>query len=430
MRSPGRAPRTPSVTGRRQDASELYEVARWGKGYFSVGAEGHLLVHPTKDPSRALDLKQLVDHLQLRGIGLPTLIRFSDILKHRLRDIAEAFQSAISAAQLQRQIRLRLPDQGEPAASGRRRSPEVRAALFVRARGRLEAGAAGGRGHRRQRHADHLQRLQGRRVHRDGDAGPEDRAAHHSGGREIHRAGADPRDRRAGRRAADDRHAREAGGARRRALAVVRRLPLEVRADGRRDHPRPRRAEVARHGRLLPAAPLPPRQPDPQHPHRQGRVQRGGARLRRARQAGRRPEIHGRRRRPRRRLRRLADQFRIEHQLHARGIRQRRRLSPADGVRRSGRVASDDHLGERPRGGGVSQHAGVQRAGRVRLRRRAHSDGADRRHGAAAHRSHRHVSQHVDEERAGELPRRAAGPGHGDQPVLGRLPVAEPALPG
>ena len=78
------------------DASELYEVARWGKGYFSVGAEGHLLVHPTKDPSRALDLKQLVDHLQLRGIGLPTLIRFSDILKHRLRDIADAFQSAIA----------------------------------------------------------------------------------------------------------------------------------------------------------------------------------------------------------------------------------------------------------------------------------------------------------------------------------------------
>ena len=79
-----------------QDASELYEVARWGKGYFSVGADGHLLVHPTKDPSRAIDLKQLVDHLQLRGISLPTLIRFSDILKHRLRDISDAFQSAIA----------------------------------------------------------------------------------------------------------------------------------------------------------------------------------------------------------------------------------------------------------------------------------------------------------------------------------------------
>ena len=77
------------------DASELYEVDRWGKGYFSVGAKGHLLVHPTKEPDRSIDLKQLVDHLQLRGIGLPILIRFRDILRHRLGEIHAAFQSAI-----------------------------------------------------------------------------------------------------------------------------------------------------------------------------------------------------------------------------------------------------------------------------------------------------------------------------------------------
>jgi len=83
------------------DASELYEVARWGKGYFSVNNVGHLQAHPTKDPSRAIDLKELVDRLQLRGIGLPVLLRFSDILKHRLSDIYTAFQSAISQHQYQ-----------------------------------------------------------------------------------------------------------------------------------------------------------------------------------------------------------------------------------------------------------------------------------------------------------------------------------------
>jgi arginine decarboxylase len=77
------------------DASELYEVSRWGKGYFSVGGSGHLLVHPTKEPERSIDLKQLVDHLQLRGIGLPILIRFRDILRHRLGEIHGAFQTAI-----------------------------------------------------------------------------------------------------------------------------------------------------------------------------------------------------------------------------------------------------------------------------------------------------------------------------------------------
>src|SRR6476646_7246609 len=78
------------------DANELYEVDRWGKGYFSISGDGHVLVHPTKDPSRAIDLKQLVDHLQLRGIGLPVLIRFRDILRHRLGDIHNAFKAAIN----------------------------------------------------------------------------------------------------------------------------------------------------------------------------------------------------------------------------------------------------------------------------------------------------------------------------------------------
>ncbi|MCS6953251.1 MAG: biosynthetic arginine decarboxylase [Bryobacterales bacterium] len=77
------------------DAAELYDVARWGKGYFSVGANGHLLVHPTKEPDRYIDLKQLVDQLVLRGISLPILIRFAGILKHRLQEIHQAFQHAI-----------------------------------------------------------------------------------------------------------------------------------------------------------------------------------------------------------------------------------------------------------------------------------------------------------------------------------------------
>jgi arginine decarboxylase len=78
------------------DATELYEVDRWGKGYFSISKDGHVLVHPTKDPSRSIDLKQLTDHLMLRGIGLPVLIRFTDILRHRIGDIHNAFQTAIN----------------------------------------------------------------------------------------------------------------------------------------------------------------------------------------------------------------------------------------------------------------------------------------------------------------------------------------------
>jgi len=79
-----------------QVASDFYDVASWGKGYFSVGDNGHVLVHPEKDPARSIDLKELVDTLVLRGIDLPILVRFADILKHRLGELHAAFQTAIA----------------------------------------------------------------------------------------------------------------------------------------------------------------------------------------------------------------------------------------------------------------------------------------------------------------------------------------------
>ena len=89
----------PGETWTVTDAAELYEIDRWGKGYFSVGPNGNVRVHATKDPERWIDLKQLVDHLQLRGIGLPILIRFRDILRQRIADIHTAFQTAITQHQ-------------------------------------------------------------------------------------------------------------------------------------------------------------------------------------------------------------------------------------------------------------------------------------------------------------------------------------------
>lgn len=88
--------REPTEQWTTLDAAELYDVASWSKGYFSVGANGNLYVHPTKDPARSIDLKKLVDTLVLRGISLPILIRFGDILRHRLGEIYQAFESAIA----------------------------------------------------------------------------------------------------------------------------------------------------------------------------------------------------------------------------------------------------------------------------------------------------------------------------------------------
>ncbi|MBK5292284.1 MAG: biosynthetic arginine decarboxylase [Acidobacteriia bacterium] len=85
----------PSERWTISEAAELYDIERWGNGYFSVGANGNVWVHPSKEPARSIDLKALMDTLILRGISPPILLRFGEILKHRLGEMHEAFQQAI-----------------------------------------------------------------------------------------------------------------------------------------------------------------------------------------------------------------------------------------------------------------------------------------------------------------------------------------------
>ena len=77
------------------EAGELYDLPRWGNGYFSIGDNGNLRVHPDRNLARWIDLKTLVDQLQLRGLELPILIRFNGILKDRLQQIHDVFASAM-----------------------------------------------------------------------------------------------------------------------------------------------------------------------------------------------------------------------------------------------------------------------------------------------------------------------------------------------
>ncbi|MEK7729066.1 MAG: biosynthetic arginine decarboxylase, partial [candidate division KSB1 bacterium] len=78
-----------------QDALEFYSVNNWGANFFSISENGNIEVHPTGDPSRAIDLKVLADEIQQRGIQLPLLVRFSDILRARIKMLCESFQNAI-----------------------------------------------------------------------------------------------------------------------------------------------------------------------------------------------------------------------------------------------------------------------------------------------------------------------------------------------
>jgi len=78
-----------------QDSIEFYNVNQWGANFFSVNETGHIEVYPTGEANRAVDLKILADEIQQRGIQLPLLIRFSDILRTRIKNLCESFQNAI-----------------------------------------------------------------------------------------------------------------------------------------------------------------------------------------------------------------------------------------------------------------------------------------------------------------------------------------------
>lgn len=77
------------------DSTDVYAIRNWSNGYFSIGENGHMLVHPEGEGSSCVDIKELVDELGQRGIGLPILIRFTDILQSRLRLIHNCFNQAI-----------------------------------------------------------------------------------------------------------------------------------------------------------------------------------------------------------------------------------------------------------------------------------------------------------------------------------------------
>lgn len=79
-----------------QDAAETYGVRLWSKGYFGINKHGHVIVQPNKRAEESIDLKELIDQLQARGIQLPILLRFTDILRHRVGEIHDAFQAAIT----------------------------------------------------------------------------------------------------------------------------------------------------------------------------------------------------------------------------------------------------------------------------------------------------------------------------------------------
>lgn len=79
-----------------QDARTLYNIDRWGARYFDINDAGHVVARPLQEAGVGVDLTDIVEEARSRGLKFPLLIRFQDILRHRVEAINKAFRTAIT----------------------------------------------------------------------------------------------------------------------------------------------------------------------------------------------------------------------------------------------------------------------------------------------------------------------------------------------
>ncbi len=78
---------------RIEDSSELYNINGWGLKYFSINDKGHVAVTP-REGYASVDIKEVMDELQVRDVTSPVLLRFPDILDNRIEKISNCFNNA------------------------------------------------------------------------------------------------------------------------------------------------------------------------------------------------------------------------------------------------------------------------------------------------------------------------------------------------
>ena len=74
----------PANAWKIEQSLDLYQVEAWGKGYFSINDAGHVVIRPSMDSAREIDLYDVVQGLKARDLHTPVVIRFSDILALRI----------------------------------------------------------------------------------------------------------------------------------------------------------------------------------------------------------------------------------------------------------------------------------------------------------------------------------------------------------
>ncbi len=79
-----------------ESAIATYNVEGWGNGYFNVNSSGNVEAKPLQDKGGSIDLLEVVNEARARNLSFPLVIRFQDLLRHRVESVNRAFQTAIT----------------------------------------------------------------------------------------------------------------------------------------------------------------------------------------------------------------------------------------------------------------------------------------------------------------------------------------------
>src|SRR3954451_25041497 len=79
-----------------ESAINTYNVDRWGGGYVTVNASGNAEMRPLQEAGGSIDILEVVNEARDRGLSFPLVIRFQDLLRHRVEAVNRAFQSAMT----------------------------------------------------------------------------------------------------------------------------------------------------------------------------------------------------------------------------------------------------------------------------------------------------------------------------------------------
>jgi arginine decarboxylase len=72
----------------------LYNIEHWSEGYFDINPKGQVTVSPLPGQS-TLNLYELAKSFKANGLSLPVLVRFPNILHHRVESLCNAFARAM-----------------------------------------------------------------------------------------------------------------------------------------------------------------------------------------------------------------------------------------------------------------------------------------------------------------------------------------------